>query len=149
MGVKPIPDGFHAVTPYLVVKDVGKEIEFLQKAFDAKVRYRMDMPSGCTSHAEVQIRDSIVMMGMASEQHPAMPVMLYLYVEDCDAAFKKAVAAGGKSMQEPKTMFYGDRSGAVTDESGNQWWVATHVEDVSEEELAKRAREAHKDKVKT
>jgi len=143
MTVKPIPDGFHAVTPYLVVSNVSDEIEFLKKAFDAKVIYRMDTPGG-TMHAEVKIRDSIVMMGQAQGEKKAMPTMLYMYVDDADKAYEKAVRAGGSVVQEPKDQFYGDRSGAVKDANGNEWWIATRKEEVSSEELARRAKEAHK-----
>lgn len=143
MGVKPIPDGYHAVTPYLFVADVAKQIEFLEKAFDAKVVHRLDTPQ-LTMHAELKIRDSIIMMGQAMGEHKAMPVMLYLYVEDADKAYQQALKAGGTMVQEPKDQFYGDRSGAVKDSNDNQWWVASRKEDLTSEEIVKRAMEAHK-----
>src|SRR3982751_4424202 len=99
MSVKPIPDGHAGVIPYLVVADVAKQIDFLEKAFDAKVLYRMDMPQG-TTHAEVKVRDSVIMMGMAHGESKPMPTMLYLYVEDCDAAYQKALKAGGEKVME-------------------------------------------------
>jgi PhnB protein len=142
MSVKPIPDGYHAVTPYLVVPDVAKQIEFLEKAFDAKVLYRMDTPNG-TTHAEVKIRDSILMMGQASGEHKPMPGMMYLYVEDADEAFQKAKKAGGEVVQPMKDQFYGDRSGGLKDSNGNQWWVASRKEELTPEEVSKRAREAY------
>jgi PhnB protein len=142
MAVKPIPDGYHAVTPYLIVKDVAKEIEFLEKAFDAKVLYRMDSPQG-TMHAEVKIRDSIVMMGAAKDEYKPIEAMFYLYVEDVDSAYKQAVKAGGTVVKEPTDQFYGDRSGAVKDSNGNEWWVASRIEELSEEEITERAKKAH------
>lgn len=145
MAVKPIPDGYHAVTPYLVVRDIAKQIEFLLSAFDGQVIERVDSPSGIM-HAEVRIRDSIIMIGQAQGEHKPMPVMLYLYVEDADTAFERAVQAGGIPLQEPKDQFYGDRSGAVKDSNDNQWWVATRKENLSPEEVAGRAREAYKTK---
>jgi uncharacterized glyoxalase superfamily protein PhnB len=137
--VDPIPQGYHTVTPYLVTGDVGALLEFVQKAFDAKVTEKLEMPGGPIMHAAVLIGDSHVMMGQASENNPAMPTMLYLYVQDCDAAYQKALDAGAESVQEPTDQFYGDRSGGVRDSLGNQWWVGTHIEDVSPEEIAKRA----------
>ncbi|HEY9714994.1 MAG TPA: VOC family protein [Chroococcales cyanobacterium] len=149
MNVKPIPEGYHAVTPYLVVKDAAGQIEFMQKAFDAEVVYRMDTPAG-TTHAELKIRDSHVMIGQARGEHAAMPSMLYLYVVDADRAYEQAIKAGGISIQAPADQFYGDRSGAVKDANDNQWWLATRKENLSEEELAKRARQFHgKEKVAT
>ena len=146
MNVKPIPDGYHAITPYLVVRNADELIEFLQKAFDAKVLYRMDTPLG-TMHAELQIRDSMLMIGQFESEHPPMPSMLYLYVEDVDGAYEKAVKAGGISIMEPTDQFYGDRSGAVKDASDNQWWLATRKKNLTPEELAARAREKHQQKV--
>lgn len=142
MTVKPIPDGYHAVTPYLVVKDVSRQIEFLQKAFDAQVLYRMESPQG-TMHAEVKIRDSILMMGAAKDEYKPRESMFYLYVEDVDSAYQQAVKAGGTVVKEPADQFYGDRSGAVKDSNGNEWWVASRKEELSEEEITERAMKAH------
>jgi uncharacterized glyoxalase superfamily protein PhnB len=138
MAVKPIPEGFHTVTPYLVVEGVDKLIDFVKAAFGAKEVLRHKGPGGMTMHAEVEIGDSHIMMGQASERAKAMPAMLYLYVNDVDATYKQAIQAGGKSITEPTNMFYGDRSGAVGDPFNIQWWIATHIEDVSEEEMARR-----------
>jgi PhnB protein len=140
MAAKPIPDGFHTVTPYLVVQEVDKVIDFVKRAFAAQERFRHLRPDGKTGHAEVTIGNSILMLGEAPEPSKTMPGMLYLYVNDADATYKQAVAAGGKSIMEPTTMFYGDRSGAVADPCGNQWWIATHVEDVTPEEVNRRAQ---------
>jgi PhnB protein len=90
-------------------------------------------------HAEFTIGDSVVMVGEANDEHPPMPAMLHLYVEECDAAYQQAMSAGATSIQEPRTQFYGDRMAGVRDSQGNQWWLATHVEDVSPEELQRRA----------
>ena len=140
--VKPIPEGYHTVTPYLIVDNCARLIEFLKQAFDAELRYSHASPDGAIQHAEVRIGDSFVMMGQASPEHKAMPCMLYLYVEDVDGVYKQAVQAGGISVREPADQFYGDRSGGVKDEFDNQWWIGTHVEDVSPEEIARRAATA-------
>lgn len=143
MAVKPVPDGYHTVTPYLVVKDARQVMEFVKAAFDATERICMATPDGKIMHAEVKIGDSIVMLAEAGGAHPPMPGMLHLYVPNVDALYQQAVRAGGKPIREPADQFYGDRSGGVVDASGNQWWISTHKEDVSEEEMARRAA-AHK-----
>ena len=139
MPVKPIPDGYHTVTPYLVVKDGGKMLDFLVRGLGGEIMGRHDQPNGRLQHAEVRIGDSPVMIGEGSAEFPARPCTLYLYVRDCDAAYKRALSAGAKSVREPADQFYGDRSGGVADAEGNQWWFGTHVEDVSPEELERRA----------
>jgi PhnB protein len=139
MAVKPIPDGYHSVTPYLVVQGAGKLIDFLTQAFDAQELFRMPRPDGNIAHAEVRIGDSIVMMGEAMGELKPMPSSIYLYVNDTDAVYKRALQAGATSMMEPADQFYGDRRGGVKDPVGNIWWIATHQEDVPPEELAKRA----------
>jgi len=138
--VMPVPEGYHSVTPYLVVKDAGALMDFLERAFGAVEIHRTSGPDGSIRHAEARIGDSMIMMGQARDSSTPRPAMLYLYLPDVDAAYAKAVGAGGKSIQEPTTHFYGDRSGAVEDSQGNQWWIATHVEDVSPEEIERRAR---------
>lgn len=142
MPVQPVPDGYHTVTPYLVVSDATALLDFMTKAFDARTLHVMKGPGGDVGHADVVIGTSHVMLGQAREAVSAMPAMLYLYVPDCDAAYQQALAAGGTSIAEPKTQFYGDRHGAVKDTCGNQWWIATHVEDVAPDELERRARAA-------
>jgi PhnB protein len=139
MAVKPIPEGFHTVTPYLMVQGASKLIDFLKQAFGAKEILRMARPDGAIMHAEVKIGDSIVMMSEASGEHGPMPTMIYLYVEDVDTIYNRALQAGATSLREPTDEFYGDRSGGVKDPSGNQWWIGTHIEDVSPQELKKRA----------
>lgn len=142
MGVKPIPEGYRSVTPYLVVEGAAAVLDFVKEAFGAEEKFRMDTPHGTIGHAEVQIGDSMVMLGDAGDQNPAMPAMIHLYVDDCDATYERALAAGGTSEREPTDQFYGDRSAGVRDSAGNLWWIATHVEDVPEDELAKRMEEA-------
>ena len=136
--VKPIPEGYHTVTPYLVVQGVGRLIDFMKAAFDAQEIFRMPMPDGSIGHAEVRIGDSLIMLGEARDQFKAMPTTLNLYLEDVDAAYARALAAGATAVSEPKNQFYGDRSGGVRDMCGNHWYVATHIEDVSEEEMKRR-----------
>ncbi|HLC11167.1 VOC family protein [Candidatus Bathyarchaeota archaeon] len=136
--VKPVPERYHSVTPYLVVEGVPKLLEFLQKTFNSTELERVPRPDGTISHAEVRIGDSVVMMGEANAQSKPMPTMLYVYVEDVDAVYKRALQAGAKPVRELKDEFYGDRAGGVADPVGNQWWIATHKEDVSSEELRRR-----------
>ena len=138
--VKPIPDDYHSLTPYLVVKEGGRLIEFLQKAFGASVCHRSDHPDGRLWHADLKLGDSHVMIGGASDEWPETPTSIYFYCEDADATYKRALGAGGTSIMEPMDMFYGDRHGGVRDPSGNSWWIATHIEDVSPEELERRGK---------
>lgn len=142
MAVDPIPEGYRTVTPYLVVEGAAAVLDFVKEAFGAEEKFRMDTPDGTIGHAEVQIGDSMVMMGDAGDQNPAMPAMIHLYVDDCDATYERALAAGGMSARAPTDQFYGDRSAGVRDTAGNLWWIATHVEDVPEDVLAKRIEEA-------
>ena len=134
MSVKSIPDGFHTITPYLLVNGVGKLMSFLSKAFDASELERRLRPDGSIMHAEVRIGDSIIMMGEPSGEFRPMPASLYLYVRDCDNVYQRALQAEGISIMEPTTRpAEGDRYGGVKDPSGNIWWIATHVEDVTSE----------------
>lgn len=142
MSVRYKPDGWHTITPYIYNTNTAETIDFTIAAFGAILTEKHLMPDGSVMHAEITIGDSIVMMGDARDGKPPMPTMLYLYVEDCDSVYAKAMAAGGKSLREPTTEFYGDRSSGVVDPWGNQWWIATHVEDVSPEEMMKRAEAA-------
>ena len=141
MVVEPIPAGYRTVTPYLIVEGAEDLLTFVKQAFAAEETVRMPRPDGTIAHAEVRIGDSVVMLGEASEQWPPMPGSIHLYVGDCDATYRRALEAGATSVQEPADQFYGDRSGGVRDPVGNVWWIATHVEDVPEEEMAKRAQE--------
>lgn len=139
MAVKPIPEGYHTVTPYLVVKDAAGLLSFVKQAFGAQELVRIAGPEESVVHAEVRIGDSRLMLGETTEQFPPMPATIYLYVEDCDAVYRQAVEAGATTREEPTTKFFGDRIANVRDPFGNAWNMATHVEDVPEDELARRA----------
>ena len=132
------PEGYHNVTPYLVVQDVEALITFLKETFDAEETERVPGPDGTTRHAEVRIGDSVVMMGTAQGRQP-VPGMLYVYTEDVDTTYSRALKAGGESIAQPENQFYGDRTAGVTDSQGNIWYMATRVENLSEEELRARA----------
>jgi len=144
--VKPIPEGYHSVTPYLCVKGAAAAIDFYKKAFGAKELLRMPAPGEKIGHAEIQIGDSHVMladefpeMGFLSPQSVGgSPVMMHLYVEDVDITANKAVAAGAKVTRPVADQFYGDRGGQVEDPFGHKWYVSTHKEDVSPEEIEAR-----------
>ncbi len=142
MAVKPIPDGYHTVTPYLTVADAEAQIDFLKRAFGAEEKYRHSDDKGRVMHAEVRVGDSVGMIGPAREPWAPKAANLYLYVEDVDAVYKRAVSAGGKSIREPTNQFYGDRTGGVEDSQGNSWWMGTHVEDVTQEEMERRMKAA-------
>ena len=146
MKVNPIPEGYHTITPYLAVKEAHALVEFLKQAFDATVEVHA-MPDGTILNAQAQVGDSMVLIGQAPKDLPdseLMPAMLYLYVDDADAWYRKALAAGGESIREPADQFYGDRVGAVRDLARNQWWFATHKEEMPSEELVRRAAERGK-----
>ena len=147
MAVKPIPEGYHSVTPYLIVKGAARALEFYAKAFGATLLFRMDDPDGRVGHAEIEVGDSRLMladefpeMGARSPQTVGgTPVGLVLYVEDVDATVARAVAAGAKVTRPVENKFYGDRMGEVTDPFGHRWFLGTHVEDVPPEEMRRRA----------
>ncbi len=154
MAVKPIPDGYHTATPYLVIGGAAKAIEFYKQAFGAEELLRMADPSGKVGHAEIKIGDSTIML---ADEHPerghkgpkslgGTPVSIMLYVRDVDAVVAKAIAAGATIRQPVQNQFYGDRSGTLEDPFGHVWTVATHVEDLSPEEIGRRAAEAMKKK---
>jgi uncharacterized glyoxalase superfamily protein PhnB len=136
-----LPEGSPTVTPYLAVKGVAALIGFLKTVLDAKELDRVTLPDGRIMNAAVTIGNSRVMMGDPGDR-PSETAMLYVYVADCDAVYEKALAAGATSLVKPTDMFYGDRTAAFQDASGNKWWVATHKEDVPQEELLKRAAAA-------
>jgi uncharacterized glyoxalase superfamily protein PhnB len=146
MPVKPVPDTYHTVTPYLIVKGAAQLVAFMKKAFGAREIHLMQMPDGNIAHGDLVIGNSHVMLGEASGPWPPQPCSIYLYLADCDRVYTQALAAGGTSIQEPKTQFYGDRHGAVKDPCGNTWWIATHVEDVPPAELERRAAEAARER---
>ena len=144
MSVKPIPDNFPRVSPYLLVKECAETIEFLKFVFGAEEREKMTLPDGTINHAEVAIGNSVIMMGKATEDHKPQNAMLYIYVEDTDAMYKRAIEKGAVSIMEPANQFYGDRTAAVKDSNGTSWWLASHVEDVSPEEMKRRNEERDK-----
>ena len=139
MKANRIPEGCHSVTPYLLVPDVGRLVEFLKQAFDGIERARILRPNGTVLHAQVRVGDSLLMIGEPQSPWKPQPAMLYLYVPDVDATYQRALAAGAMSVSEPVNMFYGDRSACVKDVSGNNWWIATHLEDLSTAEIQERA----------
>lgn len=147
MAVKPIPDGYHSVTPYLIVSAAADAIDFYKKAFGAVELMRMPAPGGKVGHAEIKIGDSAIMladefpeMGYKSPQTlGGSPVSIMIYVADVDAVFSRAIAAGGREQRPVKDQFYGDRSGTLEDPFGHVWHIATHKEDVSAEEMERRA----------
>jgi PhnB protein len=143
MPVKPIPEGYQRVIPYLVTPGVAQVIDFLKTTFEAiEVGQRTQRPDGAVMHAEVRIGDSTIMMGEPMAGFPAMPASLYVYVTDTDAAYQRALAAGASSISPPADQFYGDRNAGVKDPAGNIWWIGTHIEDVSHEEMVRRAATA-------
>jgi PhnB protein len=147
---KPIPDGYHSVTPYLIINGAADAIEFYKKAFGATELFRMPGPGGKIGHAEIKIGDSPIMM---SDEWPEMkylgpkslggsPVSILLYVDDVDTVFNRAIAAGAKEDKPLENKFYGDRAGSLTDPFGHIWHVSTHVEDVAPDEMERRAAAA-------
>jgi PhnB protein len=142
---KPTPKGFHTVNPYITADGADKVVAFLQKAFGAELDHDpMKRPDGKLMHATLKVGDSMVMIAEASERAKAMPASLYLYLPDVDAVYQRAIKAGATSVMEPADQFYGDRCGGVTDSAGNQWFLATHIEDVQLPELKRRAAEVFK-----
>jgi PhnB protein len=143
---KPVPEGYHTATPYLFVRGAAKAIEFYKNAFGATELMRMAGPDGGIMHSELKIGDSIIMMGdedpkrgiRGPESLGGSPMSLYLYVDDCDKVFNQAVGAGATATTPLKDQFYGDRSGAIKDPFGHSWHIATHMEDVSMDEIRKR-----------
>ena len=145
--VKPVPDGYRTVTPYLIVDGAAKALSFYAHAFEATERERVQDPAGKVRHAEITIGDGCVML---ADEHPEVgalspatvggtPVTLHLYVEDVDAVVARAVAAGAKLTRPVADQFYGDRVGGITDPFGHRWSIATHKEDLSSEEIQRRA----------
>ncbi len=144
MAVKPIPDGYHTVTPFLNVKGVAKLIDFLKAAFGAEEVMRMPGPGGVVMHAEVSIGNSRLMLGEAIQTVTPSSSYFYLYVNDVDSMYKRAVGAGASSETPPTDQFWGDRMGTVKDSFGNTWSLATHKEDPTPEEMAKRMAAANR-----
>ena len=142
MAVTPIPKGYHTVTPYILVKNAAKFIDFMASVFEAKTTEQFMRPDGKIGHTELRIGDSVIMLSEAMESHPATPVMLYLYVPKVDEVFERAIRAGANVVANVENQFYGDRAGSVKDPTGNTLWIATHVEDVPPNELKRRAATA-------
>ena len=147
--VKPIPDGYHSVTPYLIVNGAARAIDFYKQAFGATELLRMDGPDGSVGHAEIKIGDSPVML---ADEHPEMGfrsprtlggpgVSIMIYVENVDEVFPRAIAAGAREVRPVQNQFYGDRSGILEDPFGHIWTISTHVEDVSNDEVVRRSQE--------
>jgi PhnB protein len=150
MAVKPIPEGYHSITPYLIVDDGARALEFYKRAFGAVEKFRMPAPGGRIGHAEMTIGDSTFML---ADENPSMgarsaktlggsPMFLMIYTEDVDRMVAQALAAGGSLKRPIANQFYGDRTGGVDDPFGYHWYVATHVEDVPPDELERRAAKA-------
>lgn len=135
MAVKPIPEGYHTITPYISVDGASGLLEFLKSAFNAEVKVHMPMPDGKVGHAEVRIGNSMLMLGDLHPECEEATGHLCLYVDDCDTVYKRAIQAGATSTMEPKDEFYGDRASKVKDKWGNAWSIHTHVRDVSAEEM--------------
>lgn len=142
--VKPIPDGYHSVQPYMMFKDCAAAIAFYVRAFGAKEKFRMPDANGRVTHAEIEIGDSTIMMAdeapqleaFSAEHFGGSAVSLLIYTESCDAMHAQAIAAGAKSLREPTDQPYGDRMSGVKDPFGYRWWIATHIKDVSFQEMA-------------
>jgi PhnB protein len=149
---KPIPEGYHSATPYLIVKGAAEAIDFYKRAFGATESLRMADPKGAIAHAEIKIGDSVIML---ADEHPNMgyrgprslggsAVSIMLYVPDVDGTFERAIKAGAKARRPVANQFYGDRSGTLEDPFGHVWTISTHVEDVAPEEMQRRAEAAFK-----
>jgi len=153
--VKPIPEGYHSVTPYLTIKGAAQALDFYKKVFNAKELRRMDMPGGKIGHAELEIGDSMIMladespeMGNKSPQSVGgTPVTVHLYIEDVDEVVNRAVAAGATLKKPVQNQFYGDRSGTLVDPFGHMWHVSTHIEDMSAEEMQRRSEALMKQQI--
>jgi len=151
--VKPIPNGYPVITPYLCVDDASQAIEFYKSAFGAAERLRMPAPDGKIGHAEIELGGSVIML---ADEFPDMgfrnpkalggsPIHLHHYVENVDGVVERAVAAGAKILRPVKDQFYGDRSGTIEDPFGHVWHIATHIEDLTPEVISLRAEQASKD----
>ncbi|MGO9414466.1 MAG: VOC family protein [Syntrophobacteraceae bacterium] len=142
MAVKPIPEGYHTVTPLLSVKGAARLIDFMKKAFEATETYRVPSPDGSVMHAELKIGNSVIMLGEPMDGSFTRPATFYVYVLDADATYRAALEAGGESLEGPTDRFWGDRVASIKDFAGNNWMIATHVEEVDAEELTRRAQQA-------
>lgn len=141
MPVKPVPDGYTTVTPYILSADPDRLITFLENAFGGEVFHMMRQGDGKIIHAQVRILDSVIMIGGADARYPAEKSSFYLYLNDVDKVFQQALDAGGEKVFDIADQVHGDRMGGVKDPTGNTWWLASHIEDVSEEEMARRFKQ--------
>ncbi|MCC6980097.1 MAG: VOC family protein [Candidatus Melainabacteria bacterium] len=144
MQKKWIPEGHHVLTTYLVVKDADKFVEFVEKTFGGETTVCMRQ-EGKIGHAEIKIGDSKIMLGEQCSEFKTTSCGIYIYVEDCDAVYHRALKNGASTIHKPADQFYGDRSGGVLDAWGNSWWIATHIEAVSQQELQKRVEAIKKE----
>ena len=148
MAVKPIPDGYHSVTPYLIVDGAARALDFYAKAFGAKELLRMPRPDGRIGHAEMRVGDSVIMLAdenlemkvRGPKSVGGTPVQMMVYVEDVDTVFARAVEAGAIVERPLSNQFYGDRTGGIVDPFGHSWYLATHVEDIAPEEMERRMK---------
>src|SRR5436309_13216299 len=136
----PTPQNYGTVTPYFVVDGVPRLIDFLRETFHVEERARINDKEDHVGHAEIKIGNSIVMMADSTPQYNPIPSQLYVYIDNVDEAYRRGLKAGGISEQEPTTQFYGDRTAAGKDPTGNVWWIASHIEDVSPEEMERRMK---------
>ena len=152
MATRPVPDGYHTATPYLILDDATSALDFYKRAFGATELHRYDAPGGKIGHAEIKFGDSVIMMADAypdmgyrsPKSYGGTPVSIMLYVENVDALFKRAVDAGAKVQRPVENQFYGDRTATIEDPFGHVWTIATHVEDLTHEEIMRRAETATK-----
>lgn len=146
--VKPVPDGYRTITPYLCVRGAARALDFYKKAFGAVEKVRMSGPGDSIMHAEIQIGDSMLMLGDENPERGVKSPLAYggstsavfLYVDDVDAWFKRAISAGGKAKMQPTDMFWGDRYGTLVDPFGHEWGLATHKEDLTPQQMAERQK---------
>jgi PhnB protein len=139
MALKKIntPPGASTLAPYMIVKSIEDQIDFFKKVFDSEVADTVKQPDGAIMHAEVRIGDSTIMLGKANEKYPSNQSMVYIFVNDADAAYRKALESGAKSLMVPEDRFYGNREGGVIDPQGNTWWIAQYQRQVPKEEIDK------------
>jgi PhnB protein len=141
MPTKPIPEGFHSITPYLFAEGAARLIDFISAAFDGELISQQKRPNGAIMHATMRIGDSKLMLADPTADFGPMPTSIYLYVTDCDAVYQRALNSGGVSVFPIMTLPSGERYGGIKDSSGNIWWVATHAEDVPPDEQERRWKE--------
>jgi PhnB protein len=143
---KPVPEGYHTVTVYLMVNGASDLLSFMKEVFGAKEKLKFELSNGKITHGEATIGDSIVMFADTPEKSQPMPTMLHLYLEDVDTVYERAMKAGAISLRKPEDRPYGDRMAGLKDRWGNQWWVATHIKDLTVEEMQKRIEESRNNK---